>query len=253
MNIDWENCKLILKDISKVEVIQDIVKETNLKHIAIIMDGNRRWAKERFLPSAMGHKEGVNALKRTLTACKEFGIKYLTVYAFSTENWNRSKDEVEFLMKLLFQTIKDEILDINKNEIKVKFIGDLSKLSENLRNLLYETENDTKDNKGVNLQIAFNYGSKNEIINAVKRIIKDNVKIEDINEELFANYLYTSNIPDPDLLIRTGGEMRISNFLTYQIAYSEILILDKYWPQFDENELGDAVIEFQRRNRRFGA
>ena len=151
------------------------------------------------------------------------------------------------------QTLKDEILDLNKNEIKVKFIGDLSALSDSLQSLLYETENDTKDNQGVNLQVAFNYGSKNEIVNAVKQIIKNNVKIEDITEDLISSYLYTANIPDPDLLIRTGGEMRISNFLTYQSAYSEILVLDKYWPQFDEKELANAVVEFKRRNRRFGA
>ncbi len=244
---------MILEKTDETKEIKKLVEETGLKHIAIIMDGNRRWAKERFLPTAMGHKEGVNALKRTLTACKDYGIKYLTVYAFSTENWNRSKDEVEFLMKLLFQTLKDEILDLNKNEIKVKFIGDLSALSDSLQSLLYETENDTKDNQGVNLQVAFNYGSKNEIVNAVKQIIKNNVKIEDITEDLISSYLYTANIPDPDLLIRTGGEMRISNFLTYQSAYSEILVLDKYWPQFDEKELANAVIEFKRRNRRFGA
>ena len=244
---------MILEKTDKAEEIKKLVKETDLQHIAIIMDGNRRWAKERFLPSAMGHREGVNALKRTLSACNDYGIKYLTVYAFSTENWNRSKDEVEFLMKLLFQTLKDEILDLNKNEIKVKFIGDLSALSESLQNLLYETENDTKDNQGVNLQVAFNYGSKSEIVNAVKKIIKDGIKVEDINEDLISSYLYTANIPDPDLLIRTGGEMRISNFLTYQSAYSEILVLVKYWPQFDEDELANAVIEFKRRNRRFGA
>ena len=244
---------MILEKTDETKEIKKLVEETGLKHIAIIMDGNRRWAKERFLPTAMGHKEGVNALKRTLTACKDYGIKYLTVYAFSTENWNRSKDEVEFLMKLLFQTLKDEILDLNKNEIKVKFIGDLSALSDSLQSLLYETENDTKDNQGVNLQVAFNYGSKNEIVNAVKQIIKDNVKVEDITEDLISSYLYTANIPDPDLLIRTGGEMRISNFLTYQSAYSEILVLEKYWPQFDEKELANAVIEFKRRNRRFGA
>lgn len=244
---------MILEKTDKAKEIKKLVEETGLKHVAIIMDGNRRWAKERFLPTAMGHKEGVNALKRTLTACKDYGIKYLTVYAFSTENWNRSKDEVEFLMKLLFQTLKDEILDLNKNEIKVKFIGDLSALSDGLQSLLYETENDTKDNQGVNLQVAFNYGSKNEIVNAVKQIIKDNVKVEDITEDLISSYLYTANIPDPDLLIRTGGEMRISNFLTYQSAYSEILVLEKYWPQFDEKELANAVIEFKRRNRRFGA
>lgn len=243
---------MILEKTDETKEIKKLVEETGLKHIAIIMDGNRRWAKERFLPTAIGHKEGVNALKRTLTACKDYGIKYLTVYAFSTENWNRSKDEVEFLMKLLFQTLKDEILDLNKNEIKVKFIGDLSALSDSLQSLLYETENDTKDNQGVNLQVAFNYGSKNEIVNAVKQIIKNNVKIEDITEDLISSYLYTANIPDPDLLIRTGGEMRISNFLTYQSAYSEILVLDKYWPQFDEKELANAVIEFKRRNRRFG-
>ena len=243
---------MILVKTDETKEIKKLVEETGLKHIAIIMDGNRRWAKERFLPTAMGHKEGVNALKRTLTACKDYGIKYLTVYAFSTEKWNRSKDEVEFLMKLLFQTLKDEILDLNKNEIKVKFIGDLSALSDSLQSLLYETENDTKDNQGVNLQVAFNYGSKNEIVNAVKQIIKNNVKIEDITEDLISSYLYTANIPDPDLLIRTGGEMRISNFLTYQSAYSEILVLDKYWPQFDEKELANAVIEFKRRNRRFG-
>ena len=243
---------MILEKTDETKEIKKLVEETGLKHIAIIMDGNRRWAKERFLPTAMGHKEGVNALKRTLTACKDYGIKYLTVYAFSTENWNRSKDEVEFLMKLLFQTLKDEILDLNKNEIKVKFIGDLSALSDSLQSLLYETENDTKDNQGVNLQVAFNYGSKNEIVNAVKQIIKNNVKIEDITEDLISSYLYTANIPDPDLLIRTGGEMRISNFLTYQSAYSEILVLDKYWPQFDEKELANAVVEFKRRNRRFG-
>ena len=244
---------MILEKTDETKEIKKLVEETGLKHIAIIMDGNRRWAKERFLPTAMGHKEGVNALKRTLTACKDYGIKYLTVYAFSTENWNRSKDEVEFLMKLLFQTLKDEILDLNKNEIKVKFIGDLSALSDSLQSLLYETENDTKDNQGVNLQVAFNYGSKKEIVNAVKQIIKNNVKIEDITEDLISSYLYTANIPDPDLLIRTGGEMRISNFLTYQSAYSEILVLDKYWPQFDEKELANAVVEFKRRNRRFGA
>ncbi len=244
---------MILEKTDKAEEIKKLVKETDLQHIAIIMDGNRRWAKERFLPSAMGHREGVNALKRTLSACNDYGIKYLTVYAFSTENWNRSKDEVEFLMKLLFQTLKDEILDLNKNEIKVKFIGDLSALSESLQNLLYETENDTKDNQGVNLQVAFNYGSKSEIVNAVKKIIKDGIKVEDINEDLISSYLYTATIPDPDLLIRTGGEMRISNFLTYQSAYSEILVIEKYWPQFDEDELANAVIEFKRRNRRFGA
>lgn len=231
---------------------EDVVKNTNLKHIAVIMDGNRRWAKEKNLPSAMGHKKGVDALKTTLKACHKFGIKYLTVYAFSTENWNRKPEEVEFLMDLLAHTIKNELKELHENGVVINFIGDLTRLNPKLQKILYDAMEYTKNNTGVNLQIAFNYGSRDEIVNAVKHIINKGVKAEDVTEDLISKELYTSNVPDPDLLIRTGGEMRISNYLLWQIAYSEFLVTKQYWPEFDENSLADAILEFGNRQRRYG-
>lgn len=230
----------------------DVVKNTDLKHIAIIMDGNRRWAKERNLPSAMGHKKGVDALKTTLTACHKFGVKYLTVYAFSTENWNRKPEEVEFLMDLLAHTIKNELKELHENGVVINFIGDLTRLNSKLQKILYDAMEYTKNNTGVRLQIAFNYGSRDEIVNAVKHIVEKGVKAEDVTEDLISKELYTSEIPDPDLLIRTGGEMRISNYLLWQIAYSEFLVTKEYWPEFDENSLADAIFEFGNRHRRYG-
>lgn len=245
-----------MKVTNQPENIKEIVESTNLSHIAIIMDGNRRWAKEKFLPSAMGHKKGVDSLKEALKSCHEFGIKYLTVYAFSTENWNRPDEEVAFLMNLLAQTIKNELNDLNDNSVKITFIGDLSKLSPNLTEILKNAEKETKDNTGVNLQIAFNYGARNEIVNAMKsiatKIEAKELTVEDINSELISENLYTKNIPDPDLLIRTGGEMRISNYLLWQVAYCEIYITEKYWPDFDRQAMIDAILEFESRNRRFG-
>lgn len=235
------------------ENISDIVKETNLKHIAIIMDGNRRWAKEKGLPSAVGHKKGVDALKSTLKACDDFGVKYLTVYAFSTENWNRKQDEVDFLMDLFCKTLKNETLEMHEKNVIIKFIGDISKLSPKLQEILRESSELTKNNTGVTLQIAFNYGSRDEIVHAVKNIVKKGYSADEITEDLISKELYTSNIPDPDLLIRTGGEMRISNYLLWQIAYSEIYITKKFWPEFDKDALSDAIIEFKNRQRRFGA
>ena len=229
-----------------------IVKNTGLQHIAIIMDGNRRWAKEHNLPSAMGHKKGVEALKNTLKACHKFGVKYLTVYAFSTENWNRKPEEVAFLMDLLANTIKNELKELHENGVVINFIGDLTKLSANLQNILYDAMNYTKNNTGVRLQIAFNYGSRDEIVNAVKNIIKNGIKAEEINEDVISRELYTKNIPDPDLLIRTGGEMRVSNYLLWQIAYSEFLVTKQFWPEFNEESLFDAIIEFGHRQRRYG-
>lgn len=231
-------------------MIKDLVQKNNLKHIAIIMDGNRRWAKERNLPSALGHKKGVEALKSTMRACDDFGIKYLTVYAFSTENWNRKPEEVNFLMDLLGQTIKGELKEMHENNIVISFIGDISKLSTKLQEILANAVETTKNNTGVNLQIAFNYGSRAEIVKAVKEIIVSGEK--NITEETISKYLYTSNIPDPDLLIRTGGEMRVSNYLLWQIAYSEFIVLKKYWPEFDKETLAECVKEFDQRNRRFG-
>lgn len=232
--------------------IISIIRDTNLKHIAIIMDGNRRWAKERNLPSAVGHKKGVEALKATLRACNDFGVKYLTVYAFSTENWNRKKEEVDFLMNLVAVTLTNELDEMHKENVQIHFIGDLSRLSESLQKILQNSVEKTKNNSGVHLQIALNYGSRDEITNAVRQIIKAGVTPEDINEDLISNYLYTKGIPDPDVLIRTGGEQRISNYLLWQIAYSEIIIMDEFWPEFNKDLLSKAINEFGKRQRRYG-
>lgn len=245
----------MIKTLEKLNT-KDIVEKTNLKHIAIIMDGNRRWAKEKGFPSAIGHKKGVEALKKTVYACDEFGVKYLTVYAFSTENWNRKQEEVDFLMNLLGTTIKNELKELNENGVVITFLGDLTKLSPKLQDILNNAVETTKDNTGVHLQIAFNYGSRDEIVNAVKKIsdkvLAGEISSTDINEDLISNTLYTHNIPDPDLLIRTGGEVRISNYLLWQIAYSEILIVDEFWPEFNRVSLAKAISTFYKRNRRWG-
>ncbi|HIS35192.1 TPA: isoprenyl transferase [Candidatus Scatousia excrementigallinarum] len=243
--------------LSKEQEIINIVKNTNLQHIAIIMDGNRRWAKERNLPSAFGHKKGVDSLKTTMKACDDFGIKYLTVYAFSTENWNRKKEEVDFLMNLLGETIKNELKEMHENGVVINFIGDLTKLNPKLQGILAHAVEVTKDNTGVRLQIAFNYGSRDEIVHAAKNIASKvktgELNVDDISEDIISKNLYTKDIPDPDLLIRTGGEMRVSNYLLWQIAYSEFLVTKKYWPEFDKNALAEAIEEFNRRQRRYGA
>ena len=238
-------------ELEKEKIIK-IVEKTNLKHIAIIMDGNRRWAKEHFLPSISGHKKGVEALKKTARACDDFKIKYLTLYAFSTENWNRKKEEVDFLMELLASTLKSELKELNKNNVKMNFIGNLSRLNTNLQKILEESRKTTENNTGVTLTVAINYGSRDEITNAVKNIIKDKIKPEDVDQKLISNYLYTKGLPDPDLLIRTSGEKRISNYLLWQIAYSEIYSTNVYWPEFDKNHLKDAIYEFANRQRRWG-
>ena len=238
------------------ETIAEIVKKNNMQHIAVIMDGNRRWAKEKNLPSAIGHKKGVEALKTAVKSCHKFGVKYLTVYAFSTENWNRKPEEVNFLMELLAHTIKNELKELHENHVVIKFIGDLTKLNKKLQKILNDAIDTTKDNTGVNLQIAFNYGSRDEMVNAIKnisqKVLNNEISIDEISETIVSNELYTRSIPDPDLLIRTGGEMRVSNYLLWQIAYSEILVTPNYWPDFDEDSMAEAIIEFNRRQRRFG-
>lgn len=241
-----------MNTVEKDLLTAEIVKQTNLQHIAIIMDGNRRWAKERNLPSAMGHKKGVEALKATLRACNDFGIKYLTVYAFSTENWNRKKEEVEFLMELLALTLTNELAEMHCEGVRIKFIGDIEKLSLKLQKILANSVETTKNNTGVTLQIAFNYGARDEIVHAVKSIAAQGLSADEITEDVISKHLYTKEIPDPDLLIRTGGEMRVSNYLLWQIAYSEILVVKEFWPEFDKNSLANAVEEFQNRQRRFG-
>ncbi|OGI00628.1 MAG: di-trans,poly-cis-decaprenylcistransferase [Candidatus Melainabacteria bacterium GWF2_37_15] len=238
--------------IIKTDSIKEAITLSNLRHIAIIMDGNRRWAKSKNLPSMFGHKEGVKALKRTLQAASDFGIKYLTVYAFSTENWGRKQDEVEFLMRLLNDTVRNEIKEMHENNVRVRIIGDLQPLSEGLKATLKHAEELTCQNSGVNLQIAINYGSRNEITNAVKRILKDIKDPEQITDQLISDYLYTFGIPDPDLLVRTGGENRVSNYLLWQIAYTELYVTDTFWPEFGEKALLEAAHSFVNRNRRFG-
>ena len=246
----------MLNTLVNTEEIKEIVKNTSLQHVAIIMDGNRRWAKSKMLPSAAGHKKGVDALRTATKCCKKFGIKYLTVYAFSTENWNRDKDEVSFLMELLAKTIKSEVPVFVENDIKLTFIGDRTQLKPELIKILEYGEKETANGKSLNLQIAFNYGSRMEITNAVKQINKavaeGKIKAEDITEETVSEYLYTAKMPDPDLLIRTGGEKRISNYLLWQSAYSEIYVTDTFWPDFDEESLANAIIDFHNRQRRFG-
>ena len=226
--------------------------DNEIKHIAIIMDGNRRWAKEHNLPSAAGHKKGVTSLRNVVRACDEFGIKYLTVYAFSTENWKRSKEEVDFLMDLVAVTLKNELDDMNKEGVKISFIGESSRLSGKLQKVISGAQEKTKNNKGVNLQIALNYGSRDEIVHAVKSIIDEGIKSENITEDVISKHLYTKGIPDPDILIRTGGEKRISNYLLWQIAYSEVIVVEEYWPEFDRCSLLKCIEEFQRRQRRYG-
>ena len=246
---------MLNKQIETAEIVE-IIKKTNFQHVAIIMDGNRRWAKKRMLPSAAGHKKGVEALRATLKACNKFGIKYLTVYAFSTENWNRDKEEVEFLMSLLAKTIVAEVPEFKANDIKLTFIGDRKSLNKEIVDVLEFGENETKDGSALNLQIAFNYGSRLELTNAVKEIalkVKNGeISIDEIDENAISKELYTNEIPDPDLLIRTGGEKRISNYLLWQIAYSELYVTDLFWPEFDEKALADAIVEFQSRHRRVG-
>ena len=241
--------------VEKNEIVE-IVKNTKFQHVAIIMDGNRRWAKKRMLPSAAGHKKGVEALRATLKACAKFGIKYLTVYAFSTENWKRDKEEVEFLMSLLAKTIINEVPEFIENDIKLTFIGDRKSLSKEIVDVLEFGEKETAHCKTLNLQIAFNYGARMEIKNALKEIalkVKNGeISADEITEDLISQNLYTFNIPDPDLLIRTGGEQRISNYLLWQCAYTEIYITDIFWPEFDEKALADAILEFNSRQRRFG-
>jgi len=225
---------------------------SGIKHIAIIMDGNRRWAREHGLPSAAGHKKGVDALRRTVRACDSLGVKYLTVYAFSTENWNRKKEEVDFLMNLVAITLKNELDDMDKEGVKIRFIGDMTRLNTKLRQVCAHACEKTKNNCGVNLQIALNYGARDEIVHAVREIVACQPAAEEITPELVEKHLYTAGIPDPDILIRTGGEKRISNYLLWQIAYSEVVVVDEFWPEFDKTCLQKCIDEFNKRQRRYG-
>lgn len=226
------------------------------EHIGIIMDGNGRWAKKRGLPRSIGHREGAKTFRKITRYCSDIGIKYLTVYAFSTENWKRPEDEVNSLMKLFKSYLNEALEDFKDDSIVVKFIGDKSHFGDDLQKLMIENEESSKDRDGMVLNIAMNYGSRDEIIRAVKNISNDvkngKFDVESIDEELFSSYLYTAGQPDPDLIIRPSGEYRISNFMLWQAAYTEFVIMNKLWPDFDKSDLDEALNMYSQRNRRFG-
>lgn len=237
----------------------DILSENGLKipqHIAIILDGNGRWAKKRFMPRNYGHAQGSKAVEQICEDAYNLGVKYLTVYAFSTENWARPEDEVESLMKLLRNYMKDCIKRTTKNNMRVRVLGDKTGLPEDLRESIQHLEETSASNTGLNFNIALNYGSRDEMVRAMKRMATDvkegNMSIDQISEQVFSSYLDTKDIPDPDLLIRTSGEQRLSNYLLWQLAYTEFYFTDVLWPDFDKKELIKAIEYYTSRDRRFG-
>lgn len=247
---------LMRKNRSSQHSGQKIDMENIPKHIAIIMDGNGRWAKEKNMPRAYGHKAGVEAIRPVVTECSKLGVKYLTVYGFSTENWSRPSEEINTLMKLLVEYLEKEFDELNSNNVVINHIGDISKLPIECQAALNNAYEKTKNNKGLVLNLAFNYGGRDEIIRAFKCMYKDlqNKKIseDDINETIINRYLYTAGMPDPDIIIRPSGEQRLSNFLLWQCAYSEFWYSDVYWPDFDKKHLLKAIADFQNRDRRYG-
>jgi len=238
------------------DLLMKIDKQKLPKHIAIIMDGNGRWAAKKGLPRSFGHKSGVSVLKEILKASKKLGCKVLTVYAFSTENWTRPIEEVNYLINLFCEVLKNEIEEIHQESIKLKFIGDLTPFPENLKKVVHNSESLTKNNNKFLLNVCVNYGGRQEIVKVAKKLAlkssSGEIKPSEVNEELFNSELLTQGINDPELLIRTSGEKRISNFLLWQLAYSEIYISDVMWPDFNEFEFLKAIIDYQSRNRRFG-
>lgn len=235
----------------------DSIDQTNLpKHLAIIMDGNGRWAKQQGFLRAFGHENGTKSVKKTITTCAKLGIEYLTLYAFSTENWNRPKLEVEALMRILINSLKKELVTLQENNIKLNAIGNLEKLPKSAQKELLDVIDKTKNNTRLTLTLALSYGSREELVNAV-RIISDKVKnniisLDTIDDSIINEHLYTQNLPDVDLLIRTSGEHRISNFLLWQIAYAELYFTNVLWPDFKDQDLYEAIISYQKRERRFG-
>ncbi len=222
------------------------------RHVAIIMDGNGRWARARGLPRLAGHRAGTDNIRRVLEGCVEAGVEILTIYAFSTENWERPEREVRGLMRLLEEVIERELDELNANGVQIRHCGWMDGVSERLQRLIRHAVELTKDNDRIILNVAFNYGGRLEIIRAVQAIIRDGIPAEEIDEKLFESYLTTAGLPDPDLIIRTGGEMRLSNFMLWQGAYSEIYSTPTFWPDFDKQALFDAFVDYSRRERRFG-
>ena len=226
------------------------------RHIAIIMDGNGRWAKKRGLPRTAGHAAGAEAFRRIANYCRTLGVEYLTVYAFSTENWKRSEEEVSGIMKLLGNYLKEALSDMEKNHVRFKFFGDLSRLSPSLQKLCLEAEQTSSVYHDVQVNFCLNYGGRDEIVKAARQIAQDvqtgKLSAGEITEQVFSDYLYSADVPDPELIIRPSGEMRTSNFLLWQSAYSEYVFMDVLWPDFSPEHLDEAIWEYHRRNRRFG-
>ena len=236
--------------------LSDRAKEVLPTHVAVIMDGNGRWAKERHLPRVEGHRRGVESVRAIVRAAGELGIKYLTLYAFSVENWNRPKDEVDTLMKYLARFLKSEIGELNKNNVRLNAIGQIWRLPEAAQKQLEKTKAALAKNNGLTLTLSLSYGGRTEIIEGVREIakkVKDGKLVpEEVNEHLISQHLYTANMPDPDLVIRTSGEMRVSNFLLWQISYAEFVVTDTLWPDFRKPQFYQALEEYTRRHRRFG-
>ena len=234
----------------------DLSQERLPKHVAVIMDGNGRWAKNRGLPRIMGHRRGVDSLKRLLRCCRDWGVRALTAYAFSTENWGRPLEEVDFLMTLFERVLRQELAEMMEEDVRIRFVGNLSVLPQSLRAEIDRAVIQTQGNQGTQFTVATNYGGRQEIIQACQAIAtqvqQGRIQPEDIDETLFTRHLYTAEIGDPDLLIRTSGEMRISNFLLWQLAYAEIYVTKTLWPDFDQTEFHQALNAYQQRDRRFG-
>lgn len=239
-----------------MSLIEEVKKDKLPRHVAIIMDGNGRWAKSHGEDRSAGHREGVVSVRKVVEAAVAVGLEYLTVYTFSTENWNRPDEEVNALMSLMVTAIHRETPDLMKNNVRLMAIGDMMRLPEDVRNTLNECIRQTSVNTGTTLVLALSYSARWEIVQAAKRIADDvrseRVSLNDVDEDLFSSYLTTENVPDPDLLIRTGGEKRISNFLLWQLSYAEFYFTDIYWPDFRENEFYEAILSYQHRERRFG-
>lgn len=222
------------------------------QHIAIVMDGNGRWAKKRFLPRVAGHVKGVDAVRRTIEACLSRKIPYLTVFAFSSENWNRPLEEVGFLMNLFLSTLEKETDKLHANNIRLNVVGDIGRFAPELQEAITQAEERTSANTALTLTVCANYGGRWDIVQAARKMVQDGVEMAEMTEDTLASYLALSGLPDPDLFIRTGGEKRISNFLLWQLAYTELFFTETYWPDFDESELEKAILFFQTRERRFG-
>jgi undecaprenyl diphosphate synthase len=221
-------------------------------HIAIIMDGNGRWARQRKLPRQAGHRAGVENLRRAIDACIEFGIKILTIYAFSTENWGRPESEVRGLMRIFRRVLDQELDELDAQGVCLHHLGDLGGIDPGLQKKVLHAIELTKDNDRLILNVAFNYGGRAEILHAIKEMLADNVSADEVTEELFSSYLFTSGLPDPDLVIRTSGELRVSNFLIWQAAYAEFYAAPEYWPDFGREQLYEALVAYSQRERRYG-